>query len=62
MAMEMVNKEIMQLLPLTKEAKLVCDELCRDMLSFEVQMQRGTNKDNAAPTVKVKVSTTFLLP
>mgnify|MGYP000035023279 CR=1 FL=1 len=55
MAMEMVNKEIMQLLPLTKEAKLCCDQLGRDMLSFEVQMQRGTNKDNAAPTVKVKV-------
>ena len=55
MAMEMVNKEIMQLLPLTKEAKAVCDKLGRDMLSFEVQMQRGTNKDNAAPTVKVKV-------
>jgi hypothetical protein len=34
---------------------MCCDQLCRQMLSFEVQMQRGTNKDNAAPTVKVKV-------
>jgi hypothetical protein len=55
MAMEMVNKEIMQLLPLTKEAKVCCDQLCREMLSFEVQMQRGTNRENAAPTVKVKI-------
>lgn len=55
MAMEMVNKEIMQLLPLTKEAKMCCDQLCRGMLSFEVQMQRGTSKESSAPTVKVKV-------
>jgi hypothetical protein len=55
LSMEVVNKEIMQLLPLTKEAKLCCDKLCREMLSFEVLMQRSQNKEEPTPTVKVKV-------
>lgn len=55
LAMELVNKEILDLLPKTKTAKKYCYELNRNMLGFEVSMQRGT-EDSAAPTVKVRVS------
>merc|ERR1712037_247823 len=55
LAMELVNKEILDLLPKTKTAKKYCYELNRNMLSFEVSMQRGS-EDNATPTVKVRVS------
>merc|ERR1711934_948915 len=55
LAMELVNKEILDLLPKTKTAKKYCYELNRNSLSFEVSMQRGS-EDNATPTVKVRVS------
>merc|ERR1712025_678380 len=55
LAMELVNKEILDLLPKTKTAKKYCYELNRNMLGFEVSMQRGT-EDQATPTVKVRVS------
>merc|ERR1712025_1268043 len=55
LAMELVNKEILDLLPKTKTAKKYCYELNRNMLSFEVSMQRGT-EDQSTPTVKVRVS------
>merc|ERR1711939_813288 len=55
LAMELVNKEILDLLPKTKTAKKYCYELNRNMLNFEVSMQRGS-EDNATPTVKVRVS------
>merc|ERR1711998_804004 len=35
MAMELVNKEILDLLPKAKEAKKVVDQLCRENLTFE---------------------------
>merc|ERR1712025_1323596 len=57
LAMELVNKEILDLLPKTKTAKKYCYELNRNTLNFEVSMQRG-NEDNATPTVKVRVSKT----
>merc|ERR1711943_53908 len=53
--MELVNKEILDLLPKTKTAKKYCYELNRDMLNFEVSIQRGS-EDNATPTVKVRVN------
>merc|ERR1711937_438187 len=55
LAMELVNKEILDLLPKTKATKKHCYELNRNMLSFEVSMQRGS-EDNSTPTVKVRVS------
>merc|ERR1719506_1898599 len=55
LAMELVNKEILDLLPKTKQAKKYCYELNRDMLGFEVSMQRGS-QETATPTVKVRVS------
>merc|ERR1712025_1326100 len=55
LAMELVNKEILDLLPKTKTAKKYCYELNRNMLNFEVSMQRGS-EDNATPTVKVRVN------
>merc|ERR1712025_1308720 len=55
LAMELVNKEILDLLPKTKTAKKYCYELNRNMLNFEVSMQRGS-EDNTTPTVKVRVS------
>lgn len=57
LAMELVNKEILDLLPKTKTAKKYCYELNRNMLNFEVSMQRGS-EDNANPTVKVRVNKT----
>lgn len=57
LAMELVNKEILDLLPKTKTAKKYCYELNRNMLNFEVSMQRGS-EDNSTPTVKVRVSKT----
>merc|ERR1712032_1593064 len=55
LAMGLVNKEILDLLPKTKTAKKYCYELNRNSLSFEVSMQRG-NEENGTPTVKVRVS------
>merc|ERR1712032_840899 len=55
LAMGLVNKEILDLLPKTKTAKKYCYELNRNSLSFEESMQRGS-EDNATPTVKVRVS------
>lgn len=57
MAMELVNKEILDLLPKTKQSKILCYELNRDILGFEVSMQRGS-QDTATPTVKVRVTKT----
>merc|ERR1712100_421153 len=54
MAMELVNKEILELLPKTKEAKKIVDMLDRENLSFEVSMQRAGG-DALAPSVKIRV-------
>ena len=52
--MAAVDREILELLPKTKELKLIVGLLDRDMLSFDVTLQRTEDK-LGVPKVKVKV-------
>ena len=53
-AMAAVDREILELLPKTKELKKIVGLLDRDQLSFDVTLQR-TDDPLGVPTVKVKV-------
>ena len=58
LAIDLVNKEILHLLPTVKRAEKYCRELNRSMLTFELQMQRGSSSEenSAIPSVQVRVT------
>ena len=56
LAMDLVSKEIHDLLPKIEHAKKCCYELNRDMLTFEACMHR--EDQGSAPKVKVRVTKT----
>ena len=56
--MAMMEKEIAELMPKTKQLKEICNMMGRDFLSFDCSFQRGSiaGSGMGAPTVKVKVT------